>query len=94
MKNLVDFLNESFEEAPKSKVNETEETIKSEKDFRAAARAKFEEVFGDELDEEKMNKTIDGLLEDNKDLVEKGEWGELIGMLNKSFAPEGDGNKE
>lgn len=92
MKNLVDFLNESFEEAPK--VNEAEETIKSEKDFREAARAKFEEVFGDELDEEKMNKTIDGLLEDNKDLVEKGEWGELIGMLNKSFAPEGDGNKE
>lgn len=92
MKNLVDFLNESFEEAPK--VNEAEETIKSEKDFRAAARTKFEEVFGDELDEEKMNKTIDGLLEDNKDLVEKGEWGELIGMLNKSFAPEGDGNKE
>lgn len=91
MKNLVDFLNESFEEAPK--VNEAEETIKSEKDFRAAARAKFEEVFGDELDEEKMNKTIDGLLEDNKDLVEKGEWGELIGMLNKSFAPEGDENK-
>ena len=94
MKNLVDFLNESFEESPKSKVNEAEETIKSEKDFREAARAKFEEVFGDELDEEKMNKTIDGLLEDNKDLVEKGEWGELIGMLNKSFAPEGDGNKE
>lgn len=86
MKNLVDFLNESF-------VVETEETIKSEKDFREAARAKFEEVFGDELDEEKMNKTIDGLLEDNKDLVEKGEWGELIGMLNKSFAPEGGGNK-
>ena len=48
MKNLVDFLNESFEEAPKAKVNEAEDTIKSEKDFRAAARAKFEEVFGDE----------------------------------------------
>ena len=48
--------------------------------------------FGDELDEDKMNKTIDGLLDDNKDLVEKGEWGELIGMLNKSFAP--DQNKE
>lgn len=92
MKNLVDFLNESFEEAPK--VNEAEEIIKDEKSFREAARAKFEEVFGDELDEEKMNKTIDGLLEDNKDLVEKGEWGELIGMLNKSFAPKGDGNKE
>lgn len=68
-------------------LNEAEETIKSEKDFRAAARAKFEEVFGDELDEEQMKKTIDGLLEDNKELVEKGEWGELIGMLNKSFAP-------
>ena len=85
MKNLVDFLNEQFEN--EATVIEAEATIKSEKDFREAARAKFEEVFGDELDEEKMNKTIDGLLEDNKDLVEKGEWGELIGMLNKSFAP-------
>ena len=86
MKNISEFLNECLV------VVEAEETIKSEKDFRAAARAKFEEVFGDELDEDKMNKTIDGLLEDNKDLVEKGEWGELIGMLNQSFAP--DGNKE
>ena len=85
MKNISEFLNECL-------VVEADETIKSEKDFRAAARAKFEEVFGDVLDEEKMNKTIDGLLEDNKDLVEKGEWGELIGMLNQSFAP--DGNKE
>ena len=90
MKNLADFLNESFETKVINNVNEADETIKDEKSFREAARAKFEEVFGDELDEEKMNKTIDGLLEDNKDLVEKGEWGELIGMLNKSFAPEGD----
>lgn len=82
MKNISEFLNECLV------VVEAEETIKSEKDFREAARAKFEEVFGDELDEEKMNKTIDGLLEDNKDLVEKGEWGELIGMLNQSFAPD------
>ena len=93
MKNLTEFLMEQFEEVP-ANVNEADETIKDEKSFREAARAKFEEVFGDELDEEKMNKTIDGLLEDNKDLVEKGEWGELIGMLNKSFAPEGNGNKE
>jgi hypothetical protein len=82
MKNISEFLNECLT------IVEAEETIKSEKEFRAAAKAKFEEVFGDELDEEKMNKTIDGLLEDNKDLVEKGEWGELIGMLNQSFAPE------
>lgn len=94
MKNLADFLNESFETKVINNVNEADETIKDEKSFREAARAKFEEVFGDELDEEKMNKTIDGLLEDNKDLVEKGEWGELIGMLNKSFTPEGDENKE
>lgn len=77
MKSIRTFLMESI-------VNEG--TIKSEKDFRAAAKAKFEEVFGDELDEEQMKETIDGLLNDNKDLVEKGDWGELIGMLNKSFA--------
>ncbi len=81
MKDLRDFINEQL--------NEAEETIKSEKDFRAAAKAKFEEVFGDDLDEGEMKKTIDGLLDDNKELVEKGEWGKLIGMLNKSFAPEG-----
>lgn len=93
MKTLVEFLNESFETVNPN-ITEAKETIKDEKSFREAARAKFEEVFGDELDEDKMNKTIDGLLEDNKDLVEKGEWGELIGMLNKSFAPESKGNKE
>ena len=31
----------------------------------------FKEVFGDDLDEDQMKKTIDGLLKDNKDLVEK-----------------------
>ena len=77
MKNLKDFIIESL--------NEGKESIKDEKSFKAAAEAKFKEVFGDELDEDKMKKTIDGLLKDNKDLVEKGEWGELIGMLNASF---------
>ena len=79
MRNITEYLSESLG------VNEAKETIKSEKDFREAAEAKFKEVFGDELDEKKMKDTIDGLLKDNKDLVEKGEWGELIGMLNKSF---------
>jgi hypothetical protein len=78
MKNISDFLKESL------MVNEGE--IKSEKDFREYAENKFKEVFGDELDENQMNETIDGLLEDNKDLVDAGEWGELVGMLNKSFA--------
>ena len=70
----------------KKEADKAEETIKDEKSFREAAKAKFEEVFGDDLDEDQMKKTIDGLLKDNKDLVEKGEWGELIGMLNKSFS--------
>lgn len=78
MKNLTDFINECL--------NEAEESIKSEKDFREAAKAKFEEVFGDDLDEKRMKFTIDGFLKDNKELVDKGEWAELIGMLNQSFA--------
>ena len=82
MKDLANYLYESL--------NEAEETIKSEKDFRAWTKAKFEEVFGDELDEDRMKKTVDGFLEDNKDLVDAGEWGELVGKFNESFAP----NKE
>ena len=82
MKNLTDFINEQLEE-----VNVFEsESIKSEADFRDYAENKFKEVFGDELDENEMNETIEGLLNDNKELVEKGEWGKLVGMLNKSFA--------
>lgn len=92
MKNLNEYLTECLE-AQENNINEAE-TIKSEKDFREAAHAKFEEVFGDELDEEKMNKTIDGILKDHKDLVEKGEWGELIGILNQSFATKEKDNKE
>lgn len=79
MENIKDFLISHI-------ITESEETIKSEKEFKDAAEAKFKKVFGDDLDEDKMKKTIDGLLKDNKDLVEKGEWGELIGMLNKSFS--------
>ena len=78
MKSIKDFINEAL------MVNEGE--IKSEKDFREYAENKFKEVFGDELDENQMNETIEGLLKDNKDLVDAGEWGELVGMLNKSFA--------
>jgi hypothetical protein len=85
MKSLSAFLNEDLNNKIDKKVNEANESITDEKSFREAAKAKFEEVFGDELDEKKMNDTIDGLLNDNKDLVNKGEWGELIGMLNKSF---------
>lgn len=82
MKNIVDFLNEQLEE----RVIVFEAKIESEEDFREAARKKFEEVFGDELDEDKMKDTIDGILKDNDDLVKDGKWGELMGILNKSFS--------
>ena len=97
MKNLTDYINEMLNEnGANEMLNTTEEVkvdeavvnegeIKSEEDFRAAAKAKFEEAFGDDLDESKMNDTIEGILNDNKELVEAGEWGELIGILNKSF---------
>lgn len=78
MISLVDYIYESTTDS-------SEETIKSEKDFRAAAKAKFEEVFGDDLDEDRMKFTIDGLLKKHKKDVEAGEWGKLIGILNKSF---------
>lgn len=63
-----------------------EESIASEEDFKAWAKAKFEEVFGDDLDEEQFKITLKGFLRDNKELVDKGEWGELVGMMNASFA--------
>ena len=88
MKNLTDYINEMLNTTEEVKVDEVvvnEGEIKSEEDFRAAAKAKFEKAFGDDLDEDKMNKTIDGILNDNKDLVDGGEWGKLIGILNKSF---------
>jgi hypothetical protein len=88
MKNITDFINEALA-IEANETNEqfiTEGEVKSEKDFREYAENKFKEVFGDELDEKEMNDTIDGLLKDNKELVDANEWGELVGMLNKSFA--------
>lgn len=72
-------------ESEEEEKEDAQKSIKNEKDFRDYAKNKFEVVFGDNLDKEKMNKTIDGLLSDNKELVDKGEWGELVGILNKSF---------
>jgi hypothetical protein len=28
---------------------------------------------------------VDGILEDNKELVDKGDWGALVGVLNKGM---------
>ena len=65
--------------------NKAEESIKDEKSFREAAKAKFEEVFGDDLDEDQMNETIEGILKKYKKDADNGDWGKLIGVLNKSF---------
>ena len=80
MKSLKDSILESLQN-----IQETEESIKSEKDFRDYAENKFKEVFADDLDEDQMKETIDGILTDNKELVDKEDWGSLVGILNKSF---------
>lgn len=82
MKTINEYLNEKLYESCACE----EEEVVNEKTFKEWAHAKFEEVFGDELDKKKMDDTIKGFLEDNKDLVDKGEWGELVGKMNKSFA--------
>lgn len=93
MVSLKQFINESRGKVV-SIINEGE--IKSEEDFREYAENKFKEVFGDDLDEDQMDETIEGILKDNpvpdgkkaEDLSdEEAEeyWGKLIGTLNKSF---------
>ena len=67
MKDITKFLFEQLN------VNEANESIKDEKSFREYAENKFKEVFGDDLDEEKMNDTIDGILSDNKDDVDNDD---------------------
>lgn len=75
------------DEADKAKkdANKAEESIKDEKSFRDYAENKFKKVFGDDLDKNKMKSVIDGILSKHKDAVDKGDWGKLIGVLNKSF---------
>lgn len=60
----------------------SEGEINSEKEFREYAKKKFEEVFGDELDVDKMNNIVNGILKKYK---KDGDWGKLVGILNKSF---------
>ena len=77
MKDITKFLFEQLN------VNEANESIKDEKSFREYAEAKLKEIHGEDYDEAKAKKTIDGILKDNKELVEKGDWGALVGVLNK-----------
>ena len=77
MKDITKFLFEQLN------VNEANETIKDEKSFREYAEAKLKEIHGDDYDEAKAVEMIDGILEDNKELVDAGDWGALVGILNK-----------
>jgi hypothetical protein len=36
-------------------------------------------------DEDKMNGIVNGILQKYKDAADNGEWGKLVGILNKSF---------
>lgn len=71
--------------AAEKEANKAEESIKSEEDFKDYAKNKFEEVFGDDVDEDKMNGVIDGILKKYAEDAENGNWGKLVGVLNKSF---------
>lgn len=82
MKDITTFLNEQFE-TPKANITEAE--VKSEKEFREFAEKMAKEAFGDKFDEDKFKETIDKFLEDHKDLVEKEEWGELVGTWEQGF---------
>lgn len=82
MKDITVFLNEQLGNQP-ANTNESESEVTDEKSFREYAEAKMKDVFGDDYDEEKAKEMIDGILKDNKELVDKGDWGALIGILNK-----------
>lgn len=91
LRSISDYIEEKFsvgdckDDGKKHPITEESE-IESEKDFREYAENKFKEAFGNELDKERMKNTIDGLLDDNQDLVKDGNWAELVGKLNQSFA--------
>lgn len=89
MTSLVEFMNESLKEelnifdVNEQNINEGE--IKDEKSFREYAHAKLKEAFGDDYDESKADEMVDGILKDHKELVDKDDWGALVGVLNKGM---------
>lgn len=82
MKAFKEYILEHIDDEP---ITEAEKTIKDEKSFRDYAENKFKEVFGDKLDVDKMKKIIDGIIDDSKDEIDDGDWGTVVGKLNKSF---------
>lgn len=85
MKDITIFMKESLNGTSNKSFIITEGEVNNEKEFREFAAAMAKEAFGDKYDESKLNKTVDGFLEDNKELVDKGEWAELVGMWKQGF---------
>ena len=83
MKDITTFLNEQFE-SPIANIDE-DGKVKSEKDFHEFAEKMAKEAFGDDFDEDKFKETVDKFLEDNKDLVDSDDWGELVGKWEQGF---------
>lgn len=81
-KELTEKLNKNEEVVEENQVDEAAESIKDEKSFRDYAENKFKTVFGDKVDEEKMKKIIDGILDK---YGKENDWGKCVGVLNKSF---------
>lgn len=64
----------------KESCNITEEEVTDEKSFREYAEAILKKMHGDDYDEEKAKKVIDGMIKDKKD---DEDWGVLVGKLQK-----------
>lgn len=79
MKNISDFIYEELN-VSQNEIEVNEGKITDEKSFKEYAEKKFKEVFGDKLDEEKMNNIVDGIIKKCD-----GDWGQAVGTLNKSF---------
>ena len=82
MKDIKSYLLEKINIEDDNIIDEASESIKNEKDFKDYAENKFKTVFGDKLDEDKMKKIIDGIIDK---YGKEGNWGQAVGVLNKSF---------
>lgn len=84
MKDITVFLTEQLQ-ASEAEANLNEGKVESEKDFREFATKMCKEAHGDDYDEDKCKETIDKFLDDNKDLVDDGDWDELVGKWKAGF---------
>jgi len=86
MKDITAFLTEQLQASESANLNEAK--VESEKDFREFATKMCKEAHGDDYDEDKCKEAIDKFLEDNKDLVDDGDWAEIVGKWEQGFSKE------